>query len=220
MIANVSRTENDFDVRELYRPNWETANEVRIGTYWSGEAAPSGRHFAVRLLWSDAALYVRFVANQNEPIVVSAPANIGRKTIGLWDRDVCEIFIAPDLSDPTRYFEFEVSPNGEWLDLGVHQLPDRRETDWDYSSGMECAAEIRPERVVMAVKIPWDSIGSRPSAGDCRWGNLLRCVGTEPGRGYLAWSPTFTEKPNFHVPARFGTFRFLAAPSANFDIDR
>ena len=43
--------------------------------------------------------------------------------MGLWDRDVCEIFIAPDEHVIERYFEFEAAPTGEWLDVAIHWSP-------------------------------------------------------------------------------------------------
>jgi alpha-galactosidase len=38
--------------------------------------------------------------------------------------------------------------------------------------------------------------------------NFFRCEGIDPQRFYAAWQPTETEKPNFHVPERFGVLRF------------
>ena len=32
----------------------------------------------------------------------------------------------------------------------------------------------------------------------------------DPTRGYLAWRPTLTKSPNFHVPSKFGNFRFVS----------
>jgi hypothetical protein len=79
----------------------------------------------------------------------------------------------------------------------------------EYSSGMLSAPRIEEGRVVTAIRIPWAAFGKRPAAGDVWLGNLFRCVGRDPDRGYLAWSPTFTERPNFHVPERFGEFEFV-----------
>jgi hypothetical protein len=42
--------------------------------------------------------------------VVSDKPQTEKKTMGLWDRDVCEIFIAPDEHAIERYFEFEAAP--------------------------------------------------------------------------------------------------------------
>lgn len=185
------------------------AREVSVKTYWSGEVAPIGRQFTARLLWSDTALYVRFEANQTEPLVVSEKAEITKKVRGLWDRDVCEIFIAPDRSRPRKYFEFEIAPNGEWIDLGIDLTSGERVTNWEYRSAMASAAKIETERIVMAMKIPWDAFGRKPKPSDVWLGNIFRCVGASETRGYLAWQPTMTERPNFHVPERFGEFVFV-----------
>ncbi len=200
----------DFSIGRLDDPAWKRASQSVITKYWSGKAAPTGRQFTARLLWSDTALYVRFDASQSEPLVVSEKADVTEKIVGLWDRDVCEIFIAPDASQRNKYFEFEIAPNGEWIDLGIEILASQeRKTEWDYRSGMTSAAKIGRDKVVMAIKIPFASLGKTPKIGDVWLGNLFRCVGKDPTRGYLAWQATETGKANFHVPEKFGEFRFV-----------
>ncbi|QQS34406.1 MAG: carbohydrate-binding family 9-like protein [Acidobacteriota bacterium] len=187
---------------------WHLSGRETIRTYWDGtEAAPSGE-FRVGLLYSDEHLYARFDLNQAEELVISTAPDLSAKAIGLWERDVCEIFIAPDRNEPRRYFEFEVAPTGEWLDLAIDMTSGERVTDWDYHSGMKAAARIEEDRVLMAMKIPWEAFGRKPKAGDIWLGNIFRCVGEGETRGYLAWQPTMTEKPNFHVPEAFGEFVF------------
>lgn len=187
---------------------WSKANTIVVDQYWSGKAAPNGRHFSARLLWSKTALYVRFDAVQTEPLVVSLTPDLTKKTVGLWDRDVCEIFIAPDRSKPNKYFEFEIAPTGEWIDLGIEVTPDGRKTDWDYASKLTSAVRVEKDKVVMAIKIPFASLGKTPKPGDVWLGNLFRCVGTGETRGYLAWRPTMTPEPAFHVPSAFGKLQF------------
>lgn len=205
----IKHIEDDFSVQEFENNSWEKASEIIIEKYWSGEIAPVGRHFKTQLLWSNHAFYVRFEANQTEPLVVSDAPNLATKTRGLWDRDVCEIFVAPDSQEPRKYFEFEIAPNGEWIDLGIYQKPDERITDWDYDSGMQAAARIEKDKIVMAIKIKWQAFGNTPRANDIWRGNLFRCVGAGATRGYLAWQPTRTPQPAFHVPEAFGEFEFL-----------
>ncbi|MEJ7849669.1 MAG: carbohydrate-binding family 9-like protein [Pyrinomonadaceae bacterium] len=200
---------NDFLIDDLANDNWNLAEEIHIDNYWSGEKAPTERHLKARLLWSDTTLYVCFAAKQAEPLVMSDLPNLTSKTDGLWDRDVCEIFIAPDQSEPHKYFEFEVAPNGEWLDLAINLTDSERKTDRNYKSGMQSCAKIDESKVQIAAKIEWEAFGSTPRAGDIWLGNLFRCIGKDPDRGYLAWSPTYTELPNFHVPDSFGQFKFI-----------
>ena len=207
--VRVAKLSDDFAITEFENKLWSKAKENLIDKYWSGTIAPHGRHFKTRLLWSDTALYVRFEANQTEPLIISEKANLKTKTHGLWERDVCEIFIAPDIANPRQYFEFEIAPNGEWIDLGIYQKPDERVTVWDYASRMKSAAKIEKDKVWMALKIEWQAFGKTPKAGDVWFGNLFRCVGAGETRGYLAWSPTETKEPTFHVPEKFGEFEFV-----------
>jgi Carbohydrate family 9 binding domain-like len=203
-LIEAHRVSEEVAAADLDHPAWRRASAVPITQYWSGERAPEWRHLEARLVWSRAALGVRFVCRQGEPLVVSAEPQRAAKTIGLWERDVCEIFIAPDPSAPERYFEFEAAPTGEWLDLGIEQLTDERRTDWEFRSGMTVAALISADQVKIAMRIPWASLGRLPEAGE-RWRvNLFRCVGAGTERGYLAWRPTLTALPNFHVPQAFG----------------
>jgi len=205
---NVKFVDKDFDIKRLHDPVWDAADKVEIGTYWSGQAAPAGRHFTAQLLWSRSALYVRFVGIQDEPLVVADKPDLSKKSIGMWDRDVSEIFIAPNAKTPNKYFEFEVAPNGEWIDLGIEVLPDKRVTDWKYASGMRSAAHVEKDKVVSAIKVDWKALGKMPGVGDKWRGNLFRCVGKDPNRGYVAWHPTLTREPTFHIPERFGEFVF------------
>lgn len=197
-----------LDANELDSPLWTLASPVHITRYWSGDEAPAGRYLEARLLWSQSALCVRFVCRQTEPLIVSSEAQVERKTLGLWDRDVCEIFVVPDRQHPEHYLEFEASPAGEWLDLAIHKTRDGRDTDWDFCSGMAAGARINDDSVTIAIIIPWGAFSKRPNEGD-RWRmNLTRCVGAGESRGYLAWRPTHTERPDFHAPEAFGDVIF------------
>lgn len=208
LTASVAFIANDFDISDLENAAWQQAQAVAITRYWSGETAPEGRHFEARLLWSDKHLYVKFTARQAEDLVVNPTPDTTRKTNELWERDVCEIFIAPDKKRPNRYLEFEVAPTGEWIDLAIEITGDARNTDWKFASEMEAAAAIEQTQVTMAIKVPFAAFGASPKQGDIWLGNIFRCVGSGPTRGYLAWRPTGTEKPAFHVPDAFGELRF------------
>ena len=214
MTIELSRTidvvhiNNDIEIGDITHPQWSSAKTAAITKYWSGQIAPAGRHFTAGLLWSDQNIYARFDASQAESLVVSQDPDLTRKTMGLWDRDVCEIFLAPDASEPRRYFEFELAPSCEWVDLSIDSTSGTRRTDAEYSSNMRVFASIEESRIVMALTIPWSTFGAKPSPGDVWAGNLFRCVGRDPDRGYLAYNPTLTDTPNFHVPDRFVPFKF------------
>lgn len=215
-IVEARHTPVDLSVADLNNPAWAKAQIIRIDRYWSGESAPSGRHAEARILWSSKALHVLFGCHENEPLIVNPNPQTATKTIGLWDRDVCEIFIAPDPHVVERYFEFEAAPTSEWLDVAIHWTPERRESDWEFHSGMTVATDLNhdPRMIVkdgyfrIAMRIPWNHWIHSPQKSE-RWRvNFFRCVGKDPNRGYLAWQPTRTPQPNFHVPQAFGWLVF------------
>ncbi|MGI8811472.1 MAG: carbohydrate-binding family 9-like protein [Pyrinomonadaceae bacterium] len=205
---SIAHFHGDIEIDDLSSSEWNKAETVSVTKYWSGETAPAGRHFTARLLWSDKYIYARFDASQAEPLVVAQEPDLTQKTIGLWDRDVCEIFLAPNADEPRRYFEFEVAPTGEWIDLFIDSTSGTRRTDAEYISKLESFASIEKGSIAMALKIPWTALGTKPSPGDMWLGNLFRCVGRDSDRGYLAYNPTLTHAPSFHVPERFVEIRF------------
>lgn len=208
-MAEITYSSRDHSIGDFLNARHDGDNWIRVSNYWSGSAAPKSRGFKAKLIWSDTAFYALFDAQQAEDLVVSSSPDLTKKAMNLWDRDVVEIFLAPDGNEPRKYFEFEVAPTGEWLDVAIDLTSGERITDWDYRSGMETAARIEEGRILMVMKIPWKAFGRKPKTGDVWLGNIFRCVGKGPERGYLAWLPTRTEKPNFHVPERFGDFKFV-----------
>ncbi|HEV2837570.1 MAG TPA: carbohydrate-binding family 9-like protein, partial [Pyrinomonadaceae bacterium] len=166
--------ESDFD-----NPIWRQCKPITIDHHWSGEPAIPDRHAEARICWSDEALHVRFVGAQREPLIVSDNPQTETKTLGLWDRDVCEIFVAPDPVNPSHYFEFEAAPTGEWIDLGIVVTRGGRETDWDFHSGFKTAAKLENERLLVGMSIPWSEALPKPKPGDSSRVNLFRCVGPE-----------------------------------------
>ena len=199
-----------LSLAELDHAEWARARPVRLKRYWSGESAPFTRQAEARLLWDAGALYARFVGEQRETLIANASPQREWKTMGLWDMDVCEMFVAPHVGDLRRYYEFEVAPTGEWLDLAVRMTAEGRETDWGFYSGMTAAARINSDSITVAMRVPWDAFAGvkAPRVGE-RWRvNLFRCIGADPTRGYLAWQPTHAPEPNFHVPEKFGWLLF------------
>lgn len=206
--ATIKRAPDDFPIDELDNEAWKLADPIKTKSNWNGQRAPKHRRFETRLLWTETGLYVRFDAAQGEALVINKFPNLREKTNGLWDRDVCELFIAPDKNAPNKYFELEVAPTGEWLDLQVQLAEGERRVNSDWISGIQTNTTMTRDLVVIAFRVKWEALGATPAAGDVWLGNLFRCVGKSKVRGYLAWSATRTEEPNFHVPQRFGEFTF------------
>lgn len=199
---------SDIAANDIESSHWLSATSVEIARRWSGEAAPPEHHAEARVLWTNLALCVRFVCRQHEPLIVNPNPQLDQKTLGLWDRDVCEIFIAPDPLAPERYFEFEAAPTGEWVDLAIDFSGANRETDFQYCSGMTAFAALAGKQLTITMRIPWTDSIPKPEKGQKWRVNLFRCVGAGNER-YLAWQPTYTQEPNFHVPEVFGCLTFV-----------
>jgi hypothetical protein len=207
-IIEARHSEAKLSASEFDHQAWQSAPPVQITQKWSGEEAPRSRHAEARIIWSEESLLVRFVCRQHEPLTVNPNPRLDKKTLGLWNRDVCEIFLAPNPDKPKRYFEFEAAPTGEWVDLGIQLTPQGRETDWEFSSGMTVATRAAVDELTIIIRIPWSASIPKPKRGDVWRCNLFRCVGTGNDR-YLAWQPTHTPDPYFHVPEVFGRLNFV-----------
>ena len=95
---------------------WDQAQPVVFCSDWRGENADPQRETEARLLWSSDHLYLRFRCRYREIYVNERP---GGRCDQLWLKDVAEIFIQRG-TDPLRHYrEFEISPNGDWLDLDI-----------------------------------------------------------------------------------------------------
>jgi len=163
------------------------------------------QHFTqARSRWTRTNLYVLFICPYGELYLDPQPGT-DRKTFGLWDWDVAELFIGCDFQNIRRYKEFEVSPQGEWIDLDVNlDLPDHT-VGWQWNSGCEVAAWIDQTECVWygAMRIPFAALDPQTAtAGRIFRANLCRSQGPPQRRQLIAWRAPMKE--TFHVPENFG----------------
>lgn len=158
----------------------------------------------MRLLWTENTLYVRFRCRYCTIHVFQDTEQNGRKD-ELWDRDVAEVFLQPDQFGEKYYKEFEVSPNGQWLDLDITP-----EGLGYIASGMQSSVRVDESRRQWTAElaIPIGAITEQFDPAQPWRVNFFRCEGSDPQRFYGAWQPTCTPVPNFHVPQKFGWLRF------------
>ena len=97
---------------------WQKAQPVVFCSDWQGKNPDEQRETQVRVLWSSQTLYLRFECRYRDLYVFDDSDPNGRRD-HLWDRDVAEAFLQPDPSRERNYREFEVSPNGMWIDLDI-----------------------------------------------------------------------------------------------------
>jgi len=188
-------------------PEWESATPVTFCADWQGMNPDPNRQTRVRVLWSPDTLYLRFECRYRELNLFSDSDPSGRRD-HLWDRDVVEAFLQSDPSRPNAYKEFEVSPNGFWIDLDIS--PGAKP---DLKSGLRRSVVLdeAAHSWTAELAIPMKALTAQFEPSAVWRVNFYRVEGKEEPRGYYAWQPTRTPQPNFHVPSAFGCMRFTEA---------
>lgn len=183
---------------------WTHAEPVRFSADWQGRNADPELETEVRVLWSPQILYLRFVCRYRELFVFSDSDPHGRRD-HLWDRDVAETFLQPPPSVGKNYKEFEVAPNGMWIDLDIN--PNGLA---DLKSGLTRSVYVDRSRKIWAAElaVPMKSLTSRFDPALPWRTNFYRVEGNIEPRKYMAWQATNTPEPQFHVPERFGRLHF------------
>lgn len=194
--------------------DWAQAAPATFCADWQGQNPDPARQTEVRLLWTPTTLYMRFQCRYRELFVFDDSGPNGRRD-RLWERDVAEAFLQPDPSLPRYYREFEVSPNGMWIDLDISPR-DVSASDAsprglsDLESGLTRSVWLDHEQRAWAAElaIPMKALTANFDPAAVWRANFYRVEGAHEPRFYSAWQPTNTPQPNFHVPAAFGKLRF------------
>lgn len=186
------------------KASWEKAAAIRFSSDWRGRANDPQRETEVRLLWTPDTLFLRFVSRYRELHVFPDARPDGWRD-HLWERDVAEAFLQPEADVPLVYKEFEVSPNGFWIDLNISH--GGRE---EMHSGIRrrVVQNARARTWTAELAIPMNSLAPAFDPRKSWRANFYRVEGQAEPRFYSAWSPTMTPKPNFHVPEVFGHLEF------------
>jgi hypothetical protein len=167
--------------------------------------AVAGHRTEIRSRWTDGHLYILFVCPYEELNLKPSPSAT-TETNKLWDWDVAEVFIGSDFQKINRYREFQVSPQGEWVDLDIDSSPAKTAEGWRWNSGFEVKARIDEAKKIWygEMKIPIKSFDSRPAkAGNEMRINCFRIQGKpKPDRVYVAWNPP--NNTTYHTPEAFG----------------
>ena len=190
-------------------PNaWQATEPVRFAADWQGKNPDPQRSTEVRLLWTQETLFLRFECRYRG-LTTFADSDPDGRRYQLWDRDVAEVFLQPEPSSPHRYWEFEISPNGMWIDLNI-DLDQQPGHKGNPQSGMKSRVQVDGKRKIWTAEI---SLPMRTLAPDFdaqkEWRvNFFRVEGPSEPRFYSSWQPTGTAKPAFHVPQAFARLQF------------
>lgn len=210
----IRQTASPIDVDgRLDEPAWQGAVPVDdfIFPWWvEGEKEPT----TARILWDETYLYVSFIAYDKH-----IAAALTQRDDPVSRDDAVEVFIAPQKDDVRQYFNFEFNALGTILDRSPHN---KRSKNWN-AEGIVVAITIDgtinedgdDDRLWIAeFAIPFanfEGFAPRlpPDDGDTWRLNLYR-IGGNTNPQYSVWSNTLTEKPQYHVPERFGIVHFSA----------
>jgi alpha-galactosidase len=185
-------------------PEWQTAAPVIFHTDWQGQNPDPALETQVRVLWSPDILYLRFECRYQQLFLFPDSDPNGRRD-QLWDRDVAEVFLQPDPSRECYYKEFEASPNGMWVDLDI--FPGGR-ANLKSNMNRSVVLDEASKTWTAEITIPIRSLTANFDP-DAVWRvNFFRVEGAKEPRRYMAWRPTHSPQPNFHVPAAFGRMKF------------
>jgi hypothetical protein len=164
----------------------------------------------VRLAHDARALYVRFECADRD-----AWGTWRRRNDPIYLEEAVEVFLAPGMRDPRRYWELEVSPLGVLFAARIENPTGRRsdlvaDTSWECRGlGWQAGPAGSSQDWWAELSIPWTALAGPEGAArrpPRRWrANFYRI---ERPRGcppeLSCWSPTLTDPPDFHRPDRFG----------------
>ncbi|NUP05940.1 MAG: DUF362 domain-containing protein [Polyangiaceae bacterium] len=185
----------------LDEPAWSRATPIEFSTDWKGRATSVSTR--VRFLWSSDALYAAF-ESESAGFFTDATQPTDRDRARLYEEDCIELFLAPDTKARHKYFEVEVGPFGHFLDLSIDRQAKREDVGWSGALGVGTRRDAAAKKGVIEIAIKAPEIRSALKSGAELGLGVFRMEGRQD-RKFLAWSPTFTDRPNFHVTERFGT---------------
>jgi hypothetical protein len=190
---------------------WKDAHWSRFSRGMSGKANYPEQATRVASLWTDKYIYFAFSCRY-DALTVFEGEDISQERWELWNRDVAEVFLNPQPERQFHYYEFEVSPNNQWIDLEITR-GEKPNHDASWNSAFEHATRVDAKNHMWTaeMRIPLASIGVPQAKLGTEWRvNFFRAAGkgADTQRMFLAWS-TIPEGTTFHVPSRFGILRLV-----------
>lgn len=194
----------------LEKEIWRRAERTRLDYDWAGRKTQIDTQVAS--FWTPSHIYFAFWCNYSA-LNIYEGEDSKQERWGLWDRDVVEVFLNPKPRIMNHYYEFEVAPNNLWIDLEIN-LEKKPFNDAAWDSHFQHATRIDSQHHLWTceMSLPVASMKVARVRANTKWRiNFYRADGRgdDSHRHFLCWSPVLGEKPNFHVPARFGIIRFL-----------
>ena len=207
-----ARRTNDFEPDgDLSKKIWKRATWAEFDHDMAGTKKFPEVATRVAVAWSESAIYFAFECKY-DALNVYEGEDTSKERLQLWDRDVAEVFLNPQPETVTHYYEFEVAPNNQWVDLEIDKTKEPF-GDANWNSGFTHATKVDSSNHIWTSewRIPLNSMKAKPIALGVLWRvNFFRAAGAggDEQRKFMAWS-TIPEGRTFHVPNRFGILRFV-----------
>jgi hypothetical protein len=198
----------DADVSKVI---WKQAKWAEFDHSMSGKANYPEAATRVASVWTDKYIYFAF-ACKYEVLNVFEDEDISKERWELWNRDVAEVFLNPQPERLLHYYEFEVAPNNQWIDLEITR-GEKPNHDAAWNSAFEHATHVDAANHVWTaeMRIPLSSMNITAVQPGTKWrANFFRAAGqgNDTHRKFLAWS-IIPEGTTFHVPSRFGILHLV-----------
>lgn len=200
----------DFAVDgNLSKKPWKDAKWTDFSRDMSGKTSHPDQETRIASLWTVKYIYFAFSCKY-DALNVFESEDIAKERWELWNRDVVEVFLNPEPERQLHYYEFEVAPNNQWIDLEITR-GEKPNHDAAWNSGFQHATTIDAKNHTWTaeMRIPVASMGGSLAKHGTEWrANFFRAAGkgADSQRVFLAWS-TIPEGTTFHVPSRFGILR-------------
>jgi hypothetical protein len=196
---------------DLSKQVWQEAERVRFEHDMSGRRTFPQSETQVASFWTPTQVYFAFWCKYTT-LNVYEGEDIANERWELWNRDVVEVFLNPQPERVNHYYEFEVAPNNQWIDLEIDKDKEPF-NDAGWNSGFQHATRIDAENHLWTceMRIPVSALNVRVLDPETEWRvNFYRADG--PGgnsqRRFMPWS-TIPQGRTFHVSTRFGIICFV-----------
>lgn len=212
-LKTTSRLSNQDFVPDgdLNKKIWRGAEWVRFEHDMSGQHHYPQAETQVATFWTATYVYFAFRCKYST-LNIFEGEDTTKERWELWNRDVAEVFVNPQPELVTHYYEFEVAPNNQWIDLEIDKTKTPfNDAAWD--SHFEHATRIDSGHHVWTceMRIPVNSMKVQEMRPGMEWRiNFYRAdgLGDDSQRRFMCWS-TIPEGKTFHVPTRFGIIKFV-----------
>lgn len=210
---------NVYKVKKSIKPTdkwnkaeWKKVKPVKIVNFM-GDMPAFKPYAEAKMMYDDNNIYVMFKVE--DQFVISRATEINGP---VWRDSAVEFFFAPNSNAPKDYFNLEINAGGTPL-LG-HESGKRPSVD-DIKR-IEIVSSL-PKKIdpqiatpvtwTISVRIPLDMIENyidvnRPAPGVSWKANFYKIAERSSNIHFITWSEVKNPKPNFHLPAFFGTLNF------------